>query len=426
MKVLLVGVVCSPREGTEPSNTWNVAWHLSSRHQVWVLTHPHDREGIENFLAHHPNPNLQVHWIKLPKLLERWDPYGKGRFRFIRLHYMVWQRLALKKAVGLHRQIGFDVAHHISWGTVSAPPPLWKLPVPLLWGPVGGGQRTPVAFRSYFGRLWRHEIIRNARMDLLPLSPSVRKAARSTSIVLATNHETHRLLTTLGARDVRTFLDSGIPSSFFANGRKSPRNDGALRLLWASKLQIRKALPLALEALAQVKEPNVRLIVAGDGEMRELWERRAEELGLQGRVQFLGTVPWLEMPQLYRSCDALLFTSLRDSFGSTLLEAMAHGLPILALDHHGVAAFVPDKAAIKVPVTSPAETVSGLAQGIRRLLLFPRERQEMSEAALEFAKTQTWEKRTERMSKLYEEILDKRLCQTNATGDATVDRGHTL
>jgi glycosyltransferase involved in cell wall biosynthesis len=426
MKVLIVGVVCSPREGTEPSNTWNVAWHLSLRHQVWVLTHPHDREGIENFLAQHPNANLRVHWIKLPKLLERWDPYGKGRFRFIRFHYLVWQRLALKKAVELHRQIGFDVAHHISWGTVSAPPPLWKLPVPLLWGPVGGGQRTPVAFRSYFGRLWRNEIIRNARMDLLPLSPSVRKAARSISIVLATNNETHRLLTTLGARDVRTFLDSGIPSSFFSNGHESPRNDGTLRLLWASKLQIRKALPLALEALAQVKEPNVRLLVAGDGEMRELWERRAEELGLQGRVQFLGTVPWLEMPQLYRSCDALLFTSLRDSFGSTLMEAMAHGLPILALDHQGVATFVPDKAAIKVPVTSPTETVSGLAQGIRRLLLCPGERQKMSEAALEFARTQTWEKRTERISKLYEEILDKRLRQRNATGDDMGDRGHTL
>ncbi len=420
MKVLLAGIVCSPREGTEPSFTWNWAWQLSQRHQVWLITHPHDREGIENFLAQHPNSNLRVHWIKLPKLMERLDPYGEAKSRFIRTHYLLWQRLAFKKAVELHREIGFDIAHHVSWGTVSAPPLLRRLPIPLVWGPVGGGQRTPVAFRCYFGRLWRNERIRNLRVSLLPYAPKIRKAARSISIVLATNNETHRLLTTLGAKDVRTFLDTGIPSSFFSNGHETSMNDGTLRLLWAAKLQIRKALPLALEALSQVKESNVRLLIAGDGEMREVWERRAKDLGLQDRVQFLGMVPWLEMPQLYRSCDAFVFTSLRDSFGPSLLEAMAHGLPVLALDHQGVAAFVPDNAAIKVPPTSPQETVAGLANAIRKLLLCPNERRKMSEAALDFARTQTWEKRAEHMSQIYEEARAKSSCQNSKSGPSLV------
>jgi hypothetical protein len=42
--------------GGEPSNAWNWAWQLSRYHRVWILAHPHDREGIEQFLASHPNP----------------------------------------------------------------------------------------------------------------------------------------------------------------------------------------------------------------------------------------------------------------------------------------------------------------------------------------------------------------------------------
>ena len=54
MRVLLVGHACSPRQGSEPSFTWNWAWELSQRNGVWVIAHPHDRIGVEKFLADQP------------------------------------------------------------------------------------------------------------------------------------------------------------------------------------------------------------------------------------------------------------------------------------------------------------------------------------------------------------------------------------
>jgi len=170
-------------------------------------------------------------------------------------------------------------------------------------------------------------------------------------------------------------------------------------------MQPRKALPLALEALAETKDLNVRLLIAGDGEMREDWEKCAERLNVGARVQFLGQIPWNEMSPLYQRADALLFTSLRDSFGTQVLEAMGHGLPILALDHQGVGTFIPPEAGVKVPPISPQQTVADLAEGIRRLALRPEERLKMGKAALAYARTQTWERRAERMSDLYEEVL---------------------
>jgi exopolysaccharide biosynthesis WecB/TagA/CpsF family protein len=339
----------------------------------------------------------------VPRWIDPWNPRGNGRG--LRLHYCIWLRRAYRKAVELQQKIGFDIVHHVSYCSLSAPPPFWKLPVPFVWGPIGGGQRAPTSFRKYLGRGWVREFLRNVRLRLLSHSPFLKTAARASAALLATNRDTAELLSGIGGRDVRLFLDSGLPANFVLREPVSKDNDGCFTLLWVGRMVPRKALPVALEALAQITDLRVRLLVAGDGEMRESWAQRAQQLGLDGRVEFLGKVPWGEMPRLYQSADAFLFTSLQDSFGSQVLEAMGQGLPILTLDHQGVGTFVPAEAGIKVPVTSPEETLTELVEAIRRLALFPEERGEMGKAGQAFAETQTWDRRTERMSKLYEEVL---------------------
>jgi exopolysaccharide biosynthesis WecB/TagA/CpsF family protein len=405
VNVLIIGFACSPRMGGEPSNAWNWAWQLSRYHRVWILAHPHDRDGIEQFLASHPNPSLNTLWVGLPKMLD--DPRLRRSNLVLAIHYQMWLRVAYKKALKLHGQVSFDVVHHVSYGTVSAPPPFWKLQVPFVWGPIGGAQRLPSSFRRYFGYLSTSEILRSVRVATLPLSISFRRAARSSALVLATNHETDHFLSRAGSRNVRLFLDSGIPSSFISDQPAPARRDRPFTLLWVGRMERRKALPLALEALAQNQDLNTKLLIAGDGEMRTEWEQYARRLHLVNRVEFLGHVLWNEMARLYENADALIFTSLRDSFGTQVLEAMGHGLPILTLNHQGVGTFVPQDAGIKVPVTYPEQTLAGLAEGIRRLALFPEERRKMGEAALAYAKTQTWERRAEYMSKLYEEVLPR-------------------
>ena len=410
MRVLIVGHACSSRAGSEPGFTWNWAWQLSRYHQVWVIAHPHDRSAVERALEDHQNRQLKFHWVDVPRFFDAWSSKGrgKGHDRGLWLHYLVWQRLAYRKAAQLHDQIGFDLVHHVSYGSVSAPPPVLRLGIPFVWGPIGGAQQAPAAFWRYFDRAWPREILRSVRLRLLRFSPSARSAAKASLVALATNRETAGLLQRMGAQDVRLYLDSGIPSNFISEARISQRDRQTFTLLWAGRFQPRKALPLALEALAQ-SDVSVRLLVAGDGEMRRSWEDCAKRLRLAGRVQFLGKVPWSEMPGVYRQADAFLFTSLRDSFGTQVLEAMAHGLPLLTLDHQGAGTFVPASAGIKIPVTTPRETSAQIAEGIRRLARNPEERQKMGEAGRAFARTQTWEKRAEWMSNLYREVLGERV-----------------
>jgi glycosyltransferase involved in cell wall biosynthesis len=126
------------------------------------------------------------------------------------------------------------------------------------------------------------------------------------------------------------------------------------------------------------------------------------------------------MASVFQSCHAFLFTSLRDSFGSVVLEAMAHGLPIVTLNHQGVGTFVPNSAGFKVPVTTPHETIQSLARAINELSAADDYRtHNMRLAAWSFAKEQTWDHRVASMSQIYEEVVSTHThlsTLANATG----------
>lgn len=403
MNVLLIGHACGPRLGSEPGNTWNWAQYLSRRHRVWVITHPQHQSKINAFLVENPNPNLKFVWVTLRSPIDPWNPEDSERG--IRIHYLIWLSKAYERAVRLCDEIALDIAHHVSWATISAPPPLWRLPIPAVWGPVGGGQSAPPAFLRYFGSQTWKELLRTFRVNALRFYPMLRKTLEVSKLTFAVNNDTKRLLKSARGVRLEQFLDCGLAPEYIPADLPQRKVSGEFTLLWAGRLEPHKALTLALRALARVEDDRVKLLVAGAGYLRTRLEKQVNRLHLEARVKFLGFVPYQNMPALFRRCDAFLFTSLRDSFGAVVLEAMAYGLPTLTLDHQGVGDFIPSDAGIKVPVTAPEETINALAQAIRRLATSDRQREMMSVAAWNFAKAQAWDLRAERMSQIYEEVL---------------------
>ncbi len=389
MRILIVGRSFGPGRGSEPGFTWNWAKHWSSAHDVWVIAHPEFREEVEEELRRRPRPNLRVVWLELPRRLDIWQL--SGRRWGIALHYLIWQELAFRRARLLHANTDFDLVHHVSLGTISAPPKLWRLGIPFVWGPVGGGQVSPSAFARYFRGERFREILRTARLRLLPLSPALRKAARR-SLILATNSETIAILRKAGASAVHPLLDGALPTESIPEVPTLREARDGITLLWAGAFVPRKGLPLALEALRRT-DSSVRLLVAGAGRKRAEWEQLAASLGVSSRVEFLGLLSARELQRRLHEADGFVFTSIRDSFGTVILEAMAHALPVIALNHQGVAAHVPDNAAMKVPVTTPSETVSALASAINLLASSSELRNRLGKAGWEFARSQVWERK---------------------------------
>jgi glycosyltransferase involved in cell wall biosynthesis len=99
-------------------------------------------------------------------------------------------------------------------------------------------------------------------------------------------------------------------------------------VLMVSALIPSKNVDRAIHAVTRL--PDVTLVVAGDGPLRDEIRKLAEE-HMPGRYRQL-TVPPQDMPALYRSADAFLHLSRDESFGNVFVEAMACGTPVVAYD----------------------------------------------------------------------------------------------
>jgi len=366
-------------------------------HYVHVLTHAANREEIEQETAKTPLPNVAFSYLDAPSWAMK---LGLGT---IRLRYLMWLWAALRRARELESEI--DLCHHVSWGSLDGSGFLWTLRLPFFVGPVGGGQQAPIAFRRYFEDGWRTEWFRNFCVRFVTRwNPIARGAARRAKLVLAANTDTFRKLEEMRCTRIRLVSDVALPTSFVPKCAPKRIANADLWLLWVGGLIPRKGLKLALEAISAAKTP-VRITIAGNGPLATKLPHWLAELDLVNRADWLGQVDWTKMKELYSYHDVFLFTSLRDTCGFQSMEAMAHGMPVIALDHHGVHDWIPDNAGIKVPVTSPKETIAGLAAAIDSLWREPELREQMGNAAYEYAKKQTWENRVGEIAALYEQYM---------------------
>ena len=403
MYVLISAYACNPAFGGEDGFGFNWTWQTARQgNRVWCITNPCGKQDIARFMAEHGHElspgQLQFLFVAVPawvQFLHRWQ-FG------VYLHYMVWQYLAWKAARHLSRTVNFDYVHHATYGSLQMGSWMWRLGKPLVFGPVGGAQQAPRAFRAFIPDWFKSETMRNVVGWLMTtFDPNVRQTLRHASVVLATNSETAALARRLGARHVELFLDSGLPESFFPAAFPARETEPTLRLLWLGRLFPRKALLLALDALSRVDQRiPFHLTIIGDGPMGRHIPEWLARYNLTDRVTWRGAVPWQQVRAAFLSHDAFLFGSLRDSFASQFLEAMATGLPIITLDHQGAHDFIPAAAAIKVPVTTPEATATGLAQAVSYFYRYPLQRQMAGRTGYAFALTQTWPLRAQRLLQL--------------------------
>ncbi len=183
-------------------------------------------------------------------------------------------------------------------------------------------------------------------------------------------------------------MSAALAADYFpaAYAPRPPLAGRELRILWLARLFPRKGLHLTLDALGRVdKRVKFHLDIMGDGPMGPLVPGWIAAAGLQARVTWHGAVPYAQVRAAYLAHDLFMLCSLRDTYANQYLEAMALGLPVLTLDHHGAADFIPAAAGIKVPVQSAGETAAALARVIEHLYDHPAELEQMGRAGFAYA-----------------------------------------
>ena len=361
LRVLVSAFACEPGRGSEPGVGWNFACAAARYHDVWVVTHATHRPGIEAELQRRPIRHLRFVYYQLPRL---------GRIRLTpggQLYYYLWQLGIYPLVRRLHGSIGFALTHHVTYVKYWQPSLLARLPVPFIWGPVGGGESFPWALRSELR--WRYRFYAQAREVARwcgEHDPMVRSTARRCRVALAVTQETSSRLRALGAKDVRVFTAIGLTDQEVSClGRTGPARNGPVRFLSVGRMLYLKGFHLGLQAFASARlPPDAEYWLIGNGpELRHL-KHLGAELGSADRLRFWGEMGRTETLKRLGDCDALVHPSMHESGGVSCLEAMAAGRPVICLDVGGPRELTTDDTAFRIGVGHPREAVSGIARAM--------------------------------------------------------------
>ena len=365
---------------------WNWVREIATFNEVWVLTRRNNCEPIEKALAEKPLQN--VHWVFVD--LPPWTCFWKKGGRGLRSYYMLWQFCAYSVARKLHRKIGFDLVHHLTFGTYWLPSVLSLLPVPFIWGPLGGGESEPRGFWNSLSLRGKfYEMLRDLVRALSHLNPIVHLSAKRAQVALSKTEDTKNQLRVLGARHVIVYSEVGLDTDEIHRLNNMPtRCGGPFRLISIGRLIHWKGFQLGLSAFAELHRrfPASEYWLIGDGPERKRLERLVQKLGITTSVRFWGSMARQQVLEKLMECDVLVHPSLHDSGGWVCVEAMAAGRPVICLDLGGPAAQVTEETGIKVPATSPEQVVRDLAAAMNRFAIDPIHRQRLGEAGRRHAR----------------------------------------
>lgn len=404
MKILISAYSCEPGKGSEPGVGWNVAQEVAKHHEVWVLTRPDESgEMIEAELAQHPVPSLQFVYFTLPfwKDSLRWGQSGA-----MQIHYYLWQIQAYFVARRLHREVGFDLIHHVTFVRYSTPSFLSLLPVPFIWGPIGGGESAPKPFWKDFSlRAKVYELARDLFRSIGELDPFTRLTARRSAVVRATTEDTAQRLRTLGASNVEILPATVLSAEEMLQLQPCLTPIAPVRFISMGRLLHWKGFHLGIRAFAEANLPDAEYWLCGEGPELQRLQALAKSLGVADRVKFWGRLPRSQSLQKLSECAALVHPSLHDSGGWVCLEAMAACRPVICLDLGGPGVQVTAETGFKVPAHTPEQAVEALAIAMQHLATDAELRLQMGTAARQrVEKFYTWDSLSRSLIQLYEDV----------------------
>ena len=412
LTVLVHAYACNPYYGSEEGVGWGWVTAISEHHDLHVLTAAYHEADIEAALDAQPElrQRIRFHYVTPRAWHYRptsvWKRIEASIMKpIMHVAYRSWQRSAYRLATELSATTQFDLVHVITYVGFRFPGKFWKMPIPLVWGPIGGLENTPW---RYFGVFRPAGVIKftgrniiNTLHKLLLIGPKRAFRKANGGVIAATSAIRAEIEKWYGVKSVvRCEIGSvGQPEVVQLSTRSG---SDPLKIAWSGLHEDRKALPLLLKALADLPATmNWDLTVLGSGPLSERWQATAIELGIAGKVNWAGRVSRDVAITRMSESHVMVVTSVYDLTSTVVIESLCVGLPVICPDHYGFRDAIDDSCGFRVGTASLAEISQGIADALAVLHDDEVLRQELAMGALERSKHYSWETTGRLVSDIY-------------------------
>jgi glycosyltransferase involved in cell wall biosynthesis len=325
------------------------------------------------------------------------------------VHYRRWMMEACDLAQNLVRSTHFDLAHQLTMIGYREPGYLWTLPIPFVWGPIGGTQNVPWAFLPSLGPVecLRHGCRNIVNFVQLRTHKRVRQALSKAGGLIAATRDTRAALRRVHGCESIVIPASFAPSHFATRALQATDSTKPLRLVFSGMHASRKGLPYVLAALGHLRRDGVSVVldVVGEGHLTTRWRAQAEGADLNEMIVWHGQLPRKEAVAVMARADLMVFPSLLEGSPMVVAEALALGLPVITTAHHGMADFVDDTCGLLIRPSSPRQLAADIASAI---CFFDRHRNvlhERSQGAIRRARQLSSESLIPEVVRLYSQVL---------------------
>lgn len=412
LRVLINAYACSPGMGSEPGMAWNWCVNLAKYCELYIITEGEFQDKIETTLASLPQGGNMYFYYNPVSDRVRKMCWNQGDWRFYK-YYREWQLKTADIAREICRREQIDILHQLNMIGFREPGYLWKVSqetgIPFVWGPVDAKDSFPMAYAEGAGmkvRMFLH--LKNFITKCqLRYSKRVQKAVYTAEYVLAASSNSVSSFKKYLTTDALLINETGT-SPQIGGIKPIPERDGKpLDILWVGKMDFRKQLGLALKSVATAGIPNLCFHIVGGGDAGP-YQKEAETLGIDHSCIWHGSIGHEEVLNLMQNSDLLFFTSVAEGTPHVVLEAIGNGLPVLCFDTCGQGDSVNAKVGIKIPLTTPQQSVKDFADKITYLYEHRDVLKQMSENCAERAEELSWDNKARQVVGLYEKAVRER------------------
>ncbi len=418
MRVLAIAYACNPTRGSEDAVGWGWINAIAQQHDVTVITADYNKADIDAACvgAASGKKALQFRYVKNhPWHYRPWGVWAKVEASpakpIMNLAYANWLGHALRVAENETIAGNYDLVHLITYVGWRFCGKFYRLDLPFVWGPIGGLMNTPWRLMPalglkgalyYTGR----NIVNSLQVAFLP---DPRRALRKAGgAVIAATSEIQSALSTRFGSASRVICEVGSPDVGTAEPRLREL-DEPLRLCWSGPHVPGKALHLLLKAAALLpRESSFSIEVLGDGPFQKSWRALAQRLSVGDRCTWYGRLPRSAALEVMKTCHVFAITSLKELTSTVAVEAVSLGLPVVTLNHCGMADLVTEKCGIKVDVASVDRIIHDLSLAILRLMKDETLRRTLSHGALARSLDYSWDKKLASLNDVYDQALAPR------------------
>ena len=387
---------------------WNWCIHLAEECELFIITEGEFRTDIEKALPTLPQSS-RMHFYYLPVSTRIrkmcWDQ-GDWRFYF---HYACWQHRARALAKSICASNKIDIIHQLNMVGFREPGFLWAIKGPaFIWGPIGGMALTPVQYFRDAPLSSRCKMVLKNGITLFQRkwSPRVRSAIKHAHTVICATPIELGIVSGYFKKKAVCISETGAPAVM--HHAKERSFQPPYHLVWVGKFMHRKQLGLALSVMEALKDEPVILDVAGTGTDEECarYRRMAEKMGITDKIAWHGQVPQEAVYGIMNRADLFFFTSVHETTSTVIMEALSCGLPVICFDACGFGPLVDSTLGIKIPLSTPEQSVGRFAQAIQKLISQPDLLPGMSAQASIRAQTLNWDTKITQVLQVYKDALD--------------------